>query len=124
MPVSSQIVSEVVAHIIHHVDAEDTLIQDPSQKDGVKDRADYVKESQKDGVKDRADYVKDAFQPYEDDLRDLPIYAFLQEVAANAPPKQLRPRFRRVISNIEAIEDPRPRLAIQHWVGTEEEERG
>lgn len=103
------IVSEVVTHIIHHVDAEDTLIQDPSQKDG---------------VKDRADYVKDAFQDYEDDSRDIPELVLMQEVSDAAPGGQLRNPFRRMLANIISDQEPRPRLAIQEWCGKAVERRG
>lgn len=102
------IVSEVVTHIIHHVDAEDTLIQDPSQKDG---------------VKDRADYVKDAFQDYEDDLRDIPELVLMQEVSDTASPGQMRQGFRRMIANMIDEDEERPRLAIQEWVCREWERR-
>ena len=100
------IVSEIVAHILFHVDAEDTLIQD---------------ESQKDGVKDRADYVRDAIDIFTDDERDVETVTWLKEFALAGKPGRLRGSFRRMLKNAEA--DNRPRLTIQAWVGRQSEFR-
>ena len=96
------IVSELVAHIIFHTDAEDTLIRDPSQKDGVKDRAEYVKE---------------AFKIYEDDARDIPELVLMQEVSDTATGGQLRNSFRRAIAEMIEQEDENSQNSIQEWVG-------
>ncbi len=103
------IVSEVVAHIIYHTDAEDTLIQDPSQKDGVKDRAEYVKE---------------AFKLYEDDSRDIPESVLMQEVSDSAQGGQLRKSFRDMIALAIESDPENPQSVIQEWVGKEFTRRG
>ena len=95
-----------VAHVIKHVEAEATLLQDPSQTDG---------------VEDRADYVLDAIDIFTDDERDIEIGAWLKEFALAGKPGRLRGSFRRMLKNAEA--DNRPRLTIQAWVGRQSEFR-
>jgi len=100
-------VSDIVAHILHHTNAE-AADSDPSQRGN---------------VQQRAAYVRAAFQRYVADVRSLLRYTFLNEMSNVAPDGPLRASFRRVITNAEAASDDRPRLAIQAWVGKNSETR-
>lgn len=102
------IVSEIVDHILHHVDAEDTLIPDPSQVPGVRGRATYARQF---------------FNSFLGDTRDLDQYVFLNEASGVAPPNPRRGSMRGMLAAAEAINDPRPRLIIQEWVGKATENR-
>ena len=100
------IVSTIVDHILEHVNAE----------------ASSIDESQTDGVQDRADYVLDAIDTFTDDERDIEGVTWLREFALEGKPGRLRGSFRRMLMNAE--DDPRPRLLIQAWIADESEERG
>lgn len=92
-------VKEVIAHILHHVNAEDAE-RDPSQVTG---------------VADRAQYVRDAVRNLVTDTKDTPRDTILQAISDDALGDAKQASFRRAITNMTG--EPRPRLAIQTWVG-------
>ncbi len=93
------ITRDIVAHILHHVNAEDAE-RDPSQVTG---------------VADRAQYVRDAVRNLVVDTRDSPLDTILQTISDDALGDAKQASFRRAITNMTG--EPRPRLAIQTWVG-------
>ncbi len=102
MPVTK----EVIAHILRHVNAE-AADRDPSQAEG---------------VAERAQYVRDAVRNLTDDTKDNPLDTILQAISGDAPGGSKRTSFRRAVTNMAG--DSRPQLAIQAWVGKGEEQRG
>jgi len=102
------VVSETVEHILRHVLAEATVLQDPSQTDG---------------VQDRADYVIDAIDTFTDDERDIETEIWLRELSLAGKPGRLRGSWRRMLLNAEKYPDD-PQVLIQDWVGMESEDLG
>ena len=100
------IVKELVAHILGHTNAE----------------AATSDESQVPGVPGRAQLVRAAVGGLAADLRDLTVDAVLQEIAVAAPALPEAASFQRAITNM--LGQPRPQLAIQTWVGKNQEQRG
>ena len=95
-------VDEIAEHILYHVNAE-AGGSDPSQ---VGD------------VQARAAYVRSVLAGYELDGRQVDKYEFLREISRDAADDPLRGSLRAVLSNLEARDDPSPRLALQAWVAT------
>ena len=100
------VVKEVVAHILHHVNAE-AANRDPSQAEG---------------VAERAQYVRDAVRNLTADSKDSSLDTILQAISGDALGGAKRAPFRRAITNMAG--DSRPQLAIQEWVGRGQEARG
>ena len=100
------IVKGVIAHILHHVDAE-AGDSDPSQKPG---------------VQGRVQLVRAALQGLEADNRSMQLGDIVQEISDAIPNQAGRASFRRAIVNMQ--DDHRPQLAIQAWVGKNQEQRG
>ncbi len=101
------IVSEIVAHILDHVNAE------ASDSD----------ESQVAGVESRAQFVRDAVESLVNDDRNRSLGQILQEIRKLAPGGPRRASFRRLVKNIIDEGEAHPHLAIQRWVGTNLESR-
>ena len=99
-------VREVIAHILHHTNAE-AAESDPSQAPG---------------VAGRAQLVRTTVGGFEADTRDLAIDALLQEITDAMPALPEAASFQRAITNM--LGEPRPQLAIQGWVGKNQERRG
>ncbi len=102
------VISETVAHILDHVLAEATVLQDPSQTDG---------------VRDRADYTVDAIDTFTDDERDVETEIWLREFSLAGKPGPLRGSFRRMLLSAEKYPDD-PQKLIHEWVGMESEDLG
>lgn len=99
-------VRELVRHILLHVDAE------AGGRDG----------SQAGGVAARARYVRRVLGWFTIDTRDLPANEVLEEISNAAPAQASRAAFRRSVANM--LDEPRPQLAFQAWVGKNQERRG
>ena len=102
------IVSEVVAHILAHVDAEDDA--DPTDESHV---ANFGR---------RAQLVRDAAASLRADGSNVTLRAFLTTLSDLVPGGPDRASLRRAIENMAG--DSRPQLAIQAWVGKNQEQRG
>ena len=100
-------VQSLIAHILHHVNAE-AADSDPSQVAG---------------VAGRAQLVRSAVQGLRADPRDLAIRDSLQVIYDAIPDRAGRSSFRRAIENMRAEGETRPQLAIQTWVGKARETR-
>ena len=100
------LVKELVAHILHHVNAE----------------AATSDHSQAPGVQGRAQLVHVAVAGLVNDARDVPVGDTLQEIALAAPALPDTASFQTALTNM--LDDPRPQLAIQAWVGTKQEQIG
>ena len=98
-------VKNVIEHILHHVNAE----------------ASTTNRSQVVGVADRAQLVREAVQTLTTDNRDITINDILLEISNKTPNRSGRTSFHRTITNIRDKNIPRPRLAIQSWVGKNRE---
>ena len=99
------VIKDTIEHILHHVDAE-AATSDPSQAPGVQGRATLVRLS--------VDTLKS-------DNRNIPVNNILSEIHGLVPGHKYRASFRRAITNIRDKNVPRPRLAIQTWVGKNRE---
>lgn len=84
------------------------------------------------GKDDRAVYAINVFKPYLKDKRDVDVYKFLKEVAGVASisisPSPLCDSFLRLLVNIDLrdekeYDEKRPQLAIQAWIGKDQEQR-
>ena len=100
------ITKEVIRHILHHVNAE------AADSDS----------SQAPGVAARAQYVRDAVRNLTADTKDNPRDTILQRISDDALSDAKQAPFRRAIVN--TLGDSRPQLAIQAWVGKNQERRG
>jgi hypothetical protein len=100
------VVKELVAHILHHVDAEDATRD----------------QSQAAGVADRAQYVRDAVRNLTADTKDSPTDSILQTISDDALLTDKQTSFQRAITNMKG--ESRPQLAIQTWVGKAREGAG
>ncbi len=100
------ITKNVVAHILRHVDAEDAK-RDLSQVAG---------------VAERAQYTRDAMESQAEDTKANSIDTILQTISNDAPVSDMQASFQRSITNM--MDDPRPQLAFQMWVGKAQEQRG
>ena len=103
------VVSDLMRHILFHVNAEDSGPPDPSQVPG---------------VARRAQYVRDVVASLRTDSRELDLDTILVAISAAAPSATDRSSFRRAIDNQRTAHDTRPQLAIQAWVGQGVETRG
>ena len=95
------LVKEVVAHILHHVDAE----------------AGDSDASQVAGVAQRAQLVRDAVATLKADSRDLTLRDLITAISDLVPTSTRKASLRRALGNVEQ----RPQLAIQTWVGKNRE---
>ena len=96
-------VSEVVTHILFHVNAE-ARDSDPSQAPG---------------VAQRARLVRDAVATLRADSRDLSLRDLITAIRDRVPTSTRKASLRRALANVEQ----RPQLAIQAWVGKNRETR-
>lgn len=101
------LVKEAIAHILHHTNAE----------------AAGSDASQVTGVARRAQLVRDAVQSFTADNRDLTLRDLLLAIYNAIPGRVDRDSFRRALVNMRDEREPRPRLAIQVWVGKTRERR-
>ncbi len=99
-------VSDLITHILHHVDAE------AADSDA----------SQVAGVAARAQYVRDSVATLKTDSRDLNIDKALEEISAATSLSALQVSFKKAIENIRD-DGTRPQLAIQEWVSKKLEGR-
>ena len=102
------VVSELVAHILFHVNAE-ASDSDPSQVPG---------------VARRAQYVRDVVAGLRSDSRDLDTDTILAAISTAATGSPDRTGFKRMVENQRIVRETRPQLAIQAWVGQAVETRG
>lgn len=96
----AETVSELIAHILFHAEAE-AADSDPSQKGD---------------VRARIEYVRDVLADFKEDERKLDKYDLLREVSTAASLDSQRASFKRMLANVEANGDVDPRAAIQEWV--------
>ncbi len=101
-------VQDLVTHILLHVDAE----------------AATTDSSQVVGVASRAQYVRDTVNGFKTDTRDLSKDAILAELSGAASLSALQASFQQSIMNMRAEGNTRPQLAIQSWVGENQEQSG
>ncbi len=101
-------VKDLVAHILHHVDAE------AAESDL----------SQVAGVAGRAQYVRDTVAGFKTDTRELTKDAILVELSGAASLSALQVSFQKAMTNTRADDGIRPQLSIQAWVGKAQERRG
>lgn len=98
-------VEDLVKHILYHVDAE-AATSDSSQVAG---------------VAARAQYVRDTVAGFKTDTRDLSRDTILAELSGAASLSALQVSFKQIIMNVRAEGNTRPQLAIQVWVGKNQE---
>ncbi len=101
------VVSELVAHILAHVNAEDDA--DPADESHV---ANFGR---------RAQLVRDAAASLRADGSDVTLRAFLTTLSDLVPGGPDRTSLRRALENMKGEGEPRPQLAIQEWVGKGQE---
>ena len=97
------IASEIIRHILHHVDAE-AAESDPSQAPG---------------VAGRVQIVRDAVQGFVADSSEVALGDLLQSISAAVPSGTGQQSFQNALANM--LGEDRPQLAIQEWVGKKRE---
>ncbi len=101
------IVKDVIAHILHHVNAE----------------AATSDQSQVAGVSKRAQYVRDSVAALEANTKDVSLDTILADISSAASLTADQTSFKRAIQNQRDSKTTRPQLAIQAWVGKARETR-